>query len=554
MLGRIIPGRLPSTVADINLINQRIAFNKRQLTLLSQKVTQGLMSEQEAAYRRLYLQGENEQLEQTKRSRRYATPSYRTPLDVFESTRRGGAAKKYNPDSNDDGLPKGYFGDDNGRPGGSIPSDWNAMPSENITVPKLPHQPGIHMGKWPKHWPGNHSPIITKALMQTLEVNGRQVLDPRREGFKLNLNLVDTQSGMATALQVKSQVSQLMEVAAVNPIFTAGDKRLISNVYSMINRQITFAEQIIKRREFTKPNPAKEFEKAKRQEIPTYPGLDDTKTGDRSPPKAIAPPSPSNPSVPSMPGRPSLPSLPGRPSFPSMPGKPSFPSLPGKPSFPSLPGRPSLPSMPGRPSFPSMPGRPSFPSMPGGSGRRTGTLMGLGALQAHDRASFLVHEQGMTPAQRASYLQAEREMTMARKRAGAKVDLTKQIREEPVTRPWQLQVTIPSASLQAISTLLEQELARANLSQEMFTQQLHTHIASTINSLPSGLRPRQQAEIILEAVMSKTTNASGLLKKDVKVDINRGATSPLTFEASDSISGVVGSLSGTRAALGRLLR
>ena len=40
--------------------------------------------------------------------------------------------------------------------------------------------------------------------------------------------------------------------------------------------------------------------------------------------------------------------------------------------------------------------------------RRTGNLMGLGALQAHDRASFLVHEQGMTPTQRRSYLQAER--------------------------------------------------------------------------------------------------------------------------------------------------
>ena len=178
MLGRIIPGRLPSTVADIKLLDQRIAFNKRQLTLLSQRVAQGLMSEQEAAYRRLYLQGENEQLEQTKRSRRYSTPSYRTPLDVFESTRRGGAAKKYVSESQDDGLPAGYFGDDNGRRGGSIPSDWNAMPSESITVPKLPHQPGIHMGKWPKHWPGSHSPIITKALMQALEVNGRQVLDP----------------------------------------------------------------------------------------------------------------------------------------------------------------------------------------------------------------------------------------------------------------------------------------------------------------------------------------------------------------------------------------
>lgn len=314
---------------------------------------------------------------------------------------------------------------------------------------------------------------------------------------------------MATALQVKSQVNQLMEVAAVNPIFTAGDKRLISNVYSMINRQITFAEQIIKRREFTKPDPTKEFEKSRRQEIPTYPGLDDTKSGDRSPPKAIAPPRPS---------------------------------------------KPSLPSMPGRPSFPSMPGRPSFPTMPGGSARRTGRLMGLGAMQAHDRASVMVRENGMTPSQRASYLQAEREMTMARKRAGAKVDLSQQIRDEPVTRPWQLQVTIPSASLQAISTLLDQELTRTNLSQEMFTQQLHTHIAATINAMPSGIRPSQQAELILEAVMSKATNASGLLKKDVKVDINRGATSPLTFETSDSISGVVGSLSGTRAALGRLLR
>jgi len=180
--------------------------------------------------------------------------------------------------------------------------------------------------------------------------------------------------------------------------------------------------------------------------------------------------------------------------------------------------------------------------------------MGLGAMQAHDRASVMVRENGMTPSQRASYLQAEREMSMARKRAGANVDLSQQIRDEPVTRPWQLQVTIPSATLQAISTLLDQELARANLSQEMFTQQLHTHIAATINAMPSGLAPSQQAELILEAVMSKATNASGLLKKDVKVDINRGATSPLTFETSDSISGVVGSLSGTRAALGRLLR
>ena len=60
-----------------------------------------------------------------------------------------------------------------------------------------------------------------------------------------------------------------------------------------------------------------------------------------------------------------------------------------------------------------------------------------------------------------------------------------------------------------------------NLSQEMFTQQMHTHVAAVINSMPSGMAPSEQAEMIIERVMAKVTNSSGLLKKDVKVDINR---------------------------------
>jgi len=180
--------------------------------------------------------------------------------------------------------------------------------------------------------------------------------------------------------------------------------------------------------------------------------------------------------------------------------------------------------------------------------------MGLGAMQAHDRNSHLANDGGMTPYERKSYLQAEREMALARKRAGAKVDITKQLREEPITRPWQMQVSLSTSALNAISTQLDQQLASINLSQEMFTQQMHTHVAAVINSMPSGMGPSEQAEMIIEQVMAKVTNSSGLLKKDVKVDINRGSTSPLTFSQAESLSGVVGSLSGTRAALGRLLR
>lgn len=682
MLGRIIPGRLPSTVADINLLNQRIAFNKRQLTLLSQKVTQGLMSEQEAAYRRLYLQGENEQLEQTKRSRRYATPSYRTPLDVFESTRRGGAAKKYNPDSDDDGLPKGYFGDDNGRRGGSIPSDWNAMPSENITVPKLPHQPGIHMGKWPKHWPGNHSPQIKQLLVGMGKVGGNQLYDPTKSLFiHKGYDLVDP-GVRASFVQILARYKLFKETVDSNPSFTNTDKVLVSKIITNMNQQIqdgateyNAAKEKRQRHQGSQSgshNESQSDTNSGNESIPvdnqgtrdllmyidqeqsrlrTLYGKEGTRTkkafnqlreivkkglltkdnwlsnqGVRSTIEVaikrglafdlrVQNPDPfeldravadarkraqqeadtaaakkaeaeANANIVSyeMKRADAMVVYVGQPrkmlfnfnirsemERSMRMGPPQYEWVAHVKYAAGATRKLTLGKAPPAMSNPKPPkhmmlrlanellaklDKPAnLQGLQGIRGfRKTGNLMGLGALQAHDRASFLVHEQGMTPAQRASYLQAEREMTMARKRAGAKVDLTKQIREEPVTRPWQLQVTVPSASLQEISTLLEQELARANLSQEMFTQQLHTHIASTINSLPSGLRPRQQAEIILEAVMSKTTNASGLLKKDVKVDINRGATSPLTFEASDSISGVVGSLSGTRAALGRLLR
>lgn len=679
MLGRIIPGRLPSTVADIKLLDQRIAFNKRQLTLLSQRVAQGLMSEQEAAYRRLYLQGENEQLEQTKRSRRYSTPSYRTPLDVFESTRRGGAAKKYVSESQDDGLPAGYFGDDNGRNGGSIPSDWNADDPVDFDVPEVKQPPSPKpVVTWPAGWPGNHSPQITQLLVGMGKVGNNQLYNPTNslyihQGYDL------VHPGVrASFVQILARYKMFKQTVDSNPSFTSTDKVLMSKIITNMSQQIQDGEaeyeklnaqriaieeqnrinnqsnsesdtnsgdesipvdnqgtrdllmyidqeqsrlrslygregdrtkkafnnlrHVVKTALLTKgnwltsPGVVSIIKVAltkgimldiKLRENPDPFGLDKTfwkaqQEAEAEAAKRAEEEAKANIVSYKMPNPNTMVVYVGQPRkmlfnfnvrskaqgrWPAQKyfweakinyaaGAKRTKNLGKAPPSGTKPKPPKgtmlrlanelLAELDKPATLRGLQGIKGF--------RKTGNLMGLGAMQAHDRASVMVRENGMTPAQRASYLQAEREMTMARKRAGAKVDLTKQIREEPVTRPWQLQVTVPSASLQAISTLLEQELARANLSQEMFTQQLHTHIASTINSLPSGLRPRQQAEIILEAVMSKTTNASGLLKKDVKVDINRGATSPLTFEASDSISGVVGSLSGTRAALGRLLR
>ena len=97
---------------------------------------------------------------------------------MFESTRRGGAAK-YISESNDDGLPPGYFGEDNGSNGGSISSDWNEN-IEDFDVPDISAPPGP-VQTWPKHWPGNHSPAITKLVMDAGKVNGVQLVNPKAD-------------------------------------------------------------------------------------------------------------------------------------------------------------------------------------------------------------------------------------------------------------------------------------------------------------------------------------------------------------------------------------
>jgi hypothetical protein len=633
MLGRIVPGRLPSTVADIKLIDQRIAFNRQQLALLPQRVAQGLLSQQDAAYRRLYLEGEIEQLTQAKRNRRYATPSYRTPLDVFESTRRGAPANKYVSESNNDGLPAGYFGDDNGSNGGSIPSDWNASDPADFDVPNVPSQAGFNVGNWPAHWPGSHSALITKAVMEAGEVGMKQVVDPRQDDtMKLKgLNLVNVPAHMATAKQIQANYAYLLEIVSASPAFTVTDRSLVNRIYGKINRQISDAEAAIEQakaqgtyREFSNT----QYSEEKIEDYKTYAIMKVTISwmdGSQSDllryygasskhgyiPKA------ENGMVPSKPEdiaakyyktsnevrlevdkfmqeqanlRELLYTHKGYSLYKAEEANPNYNDGRTREKY-SIIGSdkvvyleftidPSAKDSQGRyqslelyypkstvtgyidqqVSSGTWPTQSAIAGFFAGfkrnsrNARRTGNLMGLGAMQAHDRNAQLANDGGMSPYERKSYLQAEREMSLAKKRAGAKVDLTKQLREEPITRPWQMQVSLSTAALNAISTRLNQQLASMNLSQEMFTQQMHTNVAAVINSMPSGMAPSEQAEMIIEHVMAKATNSSGLLKKDVKVDINRGSTSPLTFNQAESLSGVVGSLSGTRAALGRLLR
>lgn len=143
---------------------------------------------------------------------------------------------------------------------------------------------------------------------------------------------------------------------------------------------------------------------------------------------------------------------------------------------------------------------------------------------------------------------------MAKARAGARVDITKQIKEEPVTRPWSLQVSLPPQKLQELHSMIDMALMQTNLNQAMFTQQAHNYVASIINSLSSDMTPTQQTEYVVERIMSEMVNRSALLKKDVKVDINP-TNMGVRFEEQQeqNIEGLGSGLLKTKAAMGRLL-
>lgn len=186
--------------------------------------------------------------------------------------------------------------------------------------------------------------------------------------------------------------------------------------------------------------------------------------------------------------------------------------------------------------------------------RRVGTLMGFGAMQAHDRNRAIRDNSVLSTYDQATYNQTLREMTMARARSGATVDITKQLKEQPVTKPWTLQVTLPPEKIQNLSTLIDSALVRTNLSQAMFTQQAHNYVASIVNSLSSDMTPTEQTEYVVERIMAEMVNRSALLRRDVKVDIDPNNMN-VRFETQQeaNIEGLGSALLKTKAAMGRLL-
>jgi hypothetical protein len=188
--------------------------------------------------------------------------------------------------------------------------------------------------------------------------------------------------------------------------------------------------------------------------------------------------------------------------------------------------------------------------------RRNGSLMGVGAMQAHDR------HRNMSPAQRVqsrtqrqSYLTAERELTMAKARAGAKVDITQELKKAPVTRPWSMQVSLPSQMIEEIHITLDSSLTQIGLTQGMFTQQAHNYIASIVNSLDSSMNPSERTEFVVERIMSEMVNRSALLKDNVRVDVRQNGWPPINIAPAEttSVDGLGSAFLKTKAAMGRLL-
>ena len=79
-------------------------------------------------------------------------------------------------------------------------------------------------------------------------------------------------------------------------------------------------------------------------------------------------------------------------------------------------------------------------------------------------------EQSTPRTQRQSYLTTERELSLAKKRAGAKIDVTQELKSQPVTRPWAAQAFAPAQDVEQLHIMLDSSLQSIGLTQGMLTQ------------------------------------------------------------------------------------
>lgn len=640
MLGTPYTGRLPTTQANINLMKSRISKVKQDIQLLDMMVAQGRIDRREAGYRRQQYTGEIYDLERTIQSSRLSTPSYRVPRDL-QTFRAKKPAKKLVSESNNDGLPEGYFGTDTGGNHSSITSDWEPTTPMYFDVPDLPPQTGTGVS-WPAHWPGQHSPLIMRAVMDAGQVNGLRVVDPRVAGFPVTLKPLDA-ANIEKVIMVSGKYRELQEIVKINPTFTPSDGTLVARIISAIDTTLasagaaptlseTTTTDFDENGKFTdkaferiiddilrvdgmvmmtyKPYTGWEYtpEATERGVSITKSLLDNLVLADAQS-KKLRPDQLTtiNEAVRYINNLPlSKYAASGNSALPSagtgvlniiaapIPGTMDAEIL--QDGMLTLIARGKLRSKSGgkyfkftvndistgkwrmsynTPVFPvgarTTPNQQDYDMLTEAikqelyfgmdqinglkrssrNNRRVGTLMGFGAMQAHDRnRSMRVN----TEVDKANYNQTLREMTLARARTGAKVDLTKQIKEVPITKPWTLQVSLQPEKISELNMLIDSALMRVNLTQAMFTQQAHNYVASIVNSLSSDMSPTQQTEYVVERIMGEMVNRSALLKKDIRVDIDPNNMG-VRFESQQeqNIEGLGSALLKTKAAMGRLL-
>jgi len=276
-LGRVYPGRLPTTQADLTAIENRIKFVERQMKDLDRRQRQGGMDPRQAMYLRHQLAGEINDLRSNLARYRLSTPSYKVPRDLQVYQRKT------------ETTGDGYFGDDYARRGATrtglkdnyptgvfftdtrISTDWEATDPTDFRVPGVNTSPGFSRGMWPDHWPGNHSSMINYAVMDAGQFNGKQIVDPREPGFKITLNLKDA-NNRNIATQVVAKYYALLGIVEGNPVYSPTDYTLVSMIYTSVKSQLDDAKASAGEATFT-PSTGNDD---------PYPGQEDTGSGDNS--------------------------------------------------------------------------------------------------------------------------------------------------------------------------------------------------------------------------------------------------------------------------------
>lgn len=568
MLGRIYTGRLPTTQANLDLINARIKKVQSDMNTLDSMVKTGSIDMREAAYRRRQLIGEVDELKRVISNSRLSTPSYKTPSDI----RGQKPAKKYVAQADSRAFFTEY---DNRQPVNKIPSDWQATELTELEVPAIPAQVATQ-SPWPSHWPGNHSPMIANDVTTA----GKPSVNPINPNYGFNVNaLVSDFTYEQQSKTIVSKYKMLRDNIANDMTYTPGDRTLVNQIITKLTTHLAEGTQVLSQQQAAETTAAASAEEVYEGQNDTNSGNDENLVWDgekwRTMPAEEAPAptelySEADPFTPednitlmqNMEGYAESEGITFTDLFMTQFNNLTEQAIQGQLTKSQLfvkleeltgpinngQGEGTL--------WVKRTGGMNGIKLPALLGRRRGDVMALGAMQGQDKFRNLTPKQrAMNNAQRQSYLAAERELTLAKARAGAKVDVTKELKNQPVTRPWSLQVTVTAPEIQQLSLMLDASLSQVGLSQEMLTQQAHNYIAHLINSLDSSMQPADRIEFVIEKIMAEMVNRSALLKDNVRVDVRQNGQQPVTIAPTEttSVDGLGSAFLKTKAAMGRLL-